>query len=332
MKKSLFNYFSIFIITLCCISFFMIHRSFVVQTSILSELNTNKFSSNTFELLKYMNRSYPNASVTSLPMSGIYARYLFSFDETKSALEVLNNEVEFKDYTYYGENLKAIIYRSIGIQDSSFYYSKLAYTNMPGNANHYEQYVKSLLSKKDTLSIVSSLKDVNYKSDIQFAQVFMSACLSLNFSNDSVKKYSKELKNIFLESDEVSLMADYLVYGQKNIQISFDIAKQAQSYFENANFEKSEELFKYAIELNPVDYSNYENLGFTYFKLAHYSDAIQMFEKVISEFSPKTGKSEYLLALSYQNIGDNKSACRLLNESQKFNFKLAFSESLRLCK
>lgn len=332
MNKRLFNYISIFLILASFISSFMIHRSYVIQTSILSELNTNKFTSNTFELLKYMNRDYPNISVTSLPMSGIYARYLFAFDDTNQALEVLNNESNFKDYTYYGENLKAIIYRSIGVQDSSFHYSKLAYSNMPGNANHYEQYIKSLLSQQDSLSIVSSLKDVNYKSDVQFAQVFLSACLSMNISNDSVMKYSKELKDIYSESDEVSLMADYLVYGQQNIQISFEIAKQAQSYFENENFDKSEELFKYAIELNPEDYSNYENLGFTYFKLEKYSLAIEMFEKVISDFSPNTGKSEYLLALSYNNIGDNVKACKLLYDSQKLNFKLAFSEAMRLCK
>ena len=310
----------------------MIHRSYVVQTAILSELNTNKFSSNTFDLLKYMNRSYPNVTVTSLPMSGVYARYLFSFDDTKTALEVIDNETEFKDYTYYAENLKAIIYRSIGIQDSSFYYAKQAYLNMPGNANHYEQYIRSLLAQKDSLSIVSSLKNVSYKSDVQFAHVFMSACLSLNFSNDSVKYYSKEFKKLYSNNEEASLMADYLVYGQKNIQISFEIAKQAQSFFENENYEKAEELFNYAIELNPVDYSNFENLGFTYFKTGRYSEAIEMFKKVIDDFSPKTGKSEYLLGLSYENIGDNKLACKFLYESEKFNFKLAFSESLRLCK
>ena len=47
------------------------------------------------------------------------------------------------------ESLKAEIYHSLGIRDSSYYFSKLAYEGLPQNAKHYQQYIKELVYRKD---------------------------------------------------------------------------------------------------------------------------------------------------------------------------------------
>ena len=55
-----------------------------------------------------------------------------------------------------------------------------------------------------------------------------------------------------------------------------------------------------------LEYAHFENAASAYFMAGDYGKSIQYSDKVIYEFQPKTGKSEYINALSHLNIGGQK--------------------------
>ena len=54
-----------------------------------------------------------------------------------------------------------------------------------------------------------------------------------------------------------------------------------------------------------------------------YGKSLQLSDKVINEFQPKTGKSEYINALSHFNIGGQQRACELLLISANYGYTQA---------
>lgn len=328
------NLFSIILLIFLISTFFIsyaVHRSYVLQAAVLSEINTNSYTENTFKRLQRNGAYFPNISVTALPMRGILARYFYAFGNTSRALDVLNEKPEYKDYLFFNENLKGIIYNELGVRDSSLYYAKLSFENLPGNANHYEQYIKNLVAIRDTTAIVKSFEKTKYKFDYQFSKVFLAAILNLQLKSDEVKNIALEIKSLFPSNSELILMTDYVLYGVENVNTSIDLSKIAEIEFQNNNFLKALELFLEANKLNPTSYTNSENIGLCYFKLEKYKEAIPYFKEVVEKFNPMTGKSEYLLAMSYKFTGKTEGICKLLQKSYKLNFKLALAEYNLLC-
>ena len=54
-----------------------------------------------------------------------------------------------------------------------------------------------------------------------------------------------------------------------------------------------------------------------------FDSALFFSDKVITQFQPKTGKSEYINALSHFNIGGEKRACELLLQSINYGYSQA---------
>lgn len=310
----------------------MVHRSYVVQAQVLTEINSNEYSRITLDRLSNLNRNYPSISVTALPLSGVYSRYLFGFDKIDESLYVLNNETKYKDYLYFNENLKATIYNSIGLNDSAAYYSELAYNKLPGNPSHYEQYLKTLLKRKDTIQILNSFKNVNFKKDYQFGKIFLAGCLNLNFNNNTIKAYADTINSLYPDNTEIRVLTQYTLFGENNVKKALDLSLQATDLVSKNNFKDALFIFQNASELNPMDYTHFENAGFCAFKLNNFEEAINNFLIVIDSLNPGTGKSEYLLGLSYSKTGNSKMACKYLYQSTKHNFKPAFSNYARICK
>lgn len=316
----------------CLILSFQIHKSFILQASILSEINSNKFTDNTYNRLKSTNIKFPSVSVTTLPMSGVLAKYHYAFGNIQEALDVLNTQASYKDYIYFNENLKSIIYNELKLRDSSFHYARLAFTNLPGNANHYEQYVKNLVALKDSTALINSFRPSSFIKDYQFSKVFLSACLALDIRDELIVEELDLIKKYYSSNSEIKLMVEYLQHGIDNVNQSIELTKMADLKFDNNLLDQALKLYVEATNLNPSAYTNFENAGFCYFKLNKFKESIPFFQKVIEDLNPMTGKSEYLLGNAFFELGDNEKACNYLHKSSKLNFKPAFSEYARICK
>ena len=335
MKINFNNIFKLFLIILLLPTLLLsykVHRSYVLQATLLQELNSNTYTENTLNRLINTDIDFPNLSVTALPMNGILARYLYAFDKNSEAIDLLNEVPPYKDYLYFNENIKAIIYNNLGLKDSSLYYSKMAFQNLPGNANHYEQYVKNLVQFKDSITLIHSFPNTSYEYDYQFSKIFLAAALNLKLKSTSVMEITKEIKSLYPLDSELMLMTDYVLYGADNVNTSIDLTKIAEGEFEDGHYKRALELFMEANKLNPSSYTNYENIGLTYYRLNMYEKAIPYLTLVIKDFKPKDGKAEYILGMCYKDLGNSKKACNYFLKSYKLNFKPAFSEYSLICK
>ena len=75
--------------------------------------------------------------------------------------------------------------------------------------------------------------------------------------------------------------------------------------------------------IDSLEYAHFENAASAYYMGGDYAKALIYSEKVINNFQIKTGKSEYICALTNFNIGGNSRACELLQKSINYGYTQA---------
>lgn len=322
----------LFLVLISYISF-LNFSSLRLQTNLLKEFNENKYTDATLQKVLNSKVTIPNISVTTMPLNVMYARYFHIAGQHDIALKMLDKPINDNPYLYTKETLKSSIYTYLSVNDSAEYYAKKAFYNLPGNAVNFELLMKALSKKRDFAEIKSSFDSITKKQNPQFWKIYLSTLLNIDSINTpEIIDQAKEAKLLFPKNKDINVLSDFILYGVENINEALKLDKLAAKAFKSNDFVLAANLYENAAKLNPSDYSFSENAGFAYLKQSKYSIAIPFLQKVVDSLNPKTGKAEYLLALSYVGLNKKQKACDYFRKSTKFNFKPAFAELSKNCK
>ncbi len=328
-------YFIVSLLFLVFISYvsYLNYSSLRLQTHLLKEFNENKYTDATLQKVLNSKVIIPNISVTTMPLNVMFARYYHVAGQHNKALEMLDKPINDNPYLYTKETLKATIYNYLDVRDSAEFYAKKAFFNLPGNAVNFELTMKSLVKKRDINLIKSAFDSVTKKSEVQFWQIYFGTILNLDYKKDStIINQAIKAKKLFSNNKELSVLADFILFGPQAIKESIDINKKADSAFAKSDFKLASSLYIKASQLNPSNYTFFENAGVSLYQSEEYEQALPYLKQVVDSLNPKTGKSEYLLGMNLVRIGRRQEACYYFLKSTKFNFKPAFAELSKNCK
>ena len=90
--------------------------------------------------------------------------------------------------------------------------------------------------------------------------------------------------------------------------------------------------FEKASKIDSLEYTYFENAASAYYMGGNIAKALTFSEKVIDQFQPKTGKSEYINALTQLRIGGKEKACELLQQAMDYGFSKARTTYEQNCK
>lgn len=308
---------------------YIIWNSYVIQTSAITDFNTRKYNSDTYQKLAVLNINFPNLSATAFPMYGLLAMYHIAFEQYSDALETLNNSKDSNPFLRIKESLKADVYHTLGVRDSALYFSKIAYENLPKNTRHYQQYLTELVRLKEIDTIKKIFKNSNAKYNPQYWTIFLSSVINIRDTNDKeIDSIAKEALRNFKGNPEIKTISSFILYGQDNVIKAAELFDEGILLFENNHFNEASKKFIEALNLNPLEYTYFENAGMSLINSGDFKGAIPYFENVIySEENerPKNGKSEFGIGFCYNELGEKELACKFLNEAMKFNYKAAYS-------
>ena len=306
-----------------------------IQKLLYDDLYTGNYREESTARFNVLNLDYPNLSLSSLPMKGIVARYYYLGAQYEKALELLNESSNVNPYIMYNESVKQDIFYKLGVIDSALVYAEKAFTGIPNNNKHFIDLARSYVASDKYQKLDSIFKIVEKSSVTDIWKFYFSSLLT---NEDKISEYGKKQAKIALEKfrsspdDQLKLSAHYILFGIDKIQKSLEIEQQAQSMFLNENYFQAAKLYKEAYELNPIEYTFYENAALSNFRFGYYERAIPELTKVIDSLNPLTGKSEFILAQVYYNLKDYENACEFIRRSSKFNFENSFRLIGEYCK
>lgn len=289
---------------------------------LLSEFNSNNFNTN-LNTIKTFNDSYPNISVTTIPLSQMRANYFFQNNQFEEALNLIRNGYNSNPYLGFGDYLLSKIHMKNN-RDSAIYYAKKAIEKLPNNPLHINNFYQTIISYE----MADEVFDKYSTFDNPY---FWLGYINYSINNPKMPKEKLielndyALNNFNIEIENFKKIDSFLKAGN-NSNFYQQLVKEALENFNNKEFDLAIEKFNQAIELNSNDYSNYENLSIIYYNLKDFGNSLKNINVVLEKFKTSNGKAEMIKGLSLIGLGDNILACEYfktsinkgMNQAQEF--------------
>ena len=326
----------LFILSATSIYFHYINNiSSEIQSDIYEDLFSGEYREESTIRFGILNTDFPNLSLSSLPMKAVIGRYYFLGAQYDKALDLANQSMNDNPYIMYSESLKTDIYFRLGVKDSMMYYAERAFSGIPNNNKHFIDLARAYVSFGKYKLLDSVFGVVENTRDPEIWKFYFSGLLT---KEDSITKYGKERARealkIFPSSSgdpNLRLSAAYVLFGTERIQKAISANQQASNYYDNGNLRLAASKYEEASILNPLEYTYFENAGISNFQFGYYEEAIPLLKHVIDSINPKTGKSEFVLAQVYNELGDMTNACKYIYSSSNFDYKESFRKIGEYC-
>ncbi|MDA9850539.1 hypothetical protein N9C32_00425 [Flavobacteriaceae bacterium] len=307
-----------------------------IQSNIYEDLFSGEYREESTIRFGILNTDFPNLSLSSLPMKAVIGRYYFLGAQYDKALDLANQSMNDNPYIMYSESLKTDIYFRLGVKDSMMYYAERAFTGIPNNNKHFIDLARAYVNFDKYKLLDSVFGVVENTRDQEIWKFYFSGLLT---KEDSITKYGKEKARealkIFPSSSggdpNLRLSAAYVLYGTERISKAIEANKKASDLYDQGKIRESALKYEEASELNPLEYTYFENAGISNFQFGYYDKAIPFLNHVIDSINPNTGKSEFVLAQIYNKLGDMDNACKYIYASSKFNYKDSFRKIGEYC-
>ena len=316
----------ILIIILIVLNFGLIFSSYKIydstryQTFLLWDFNNDQFNVPYEIYAEKLPDNYPNISLTSIPIKVLKARYFMNIDSTNIAKELLFDAIKVNPYLKGPEAMLSHIYFNEKKYDSSLFYSKEAFYQLPNVNAHRHQYFKNLTHFKDSTELDNAFNMIkDYRNPNHWYEYFTARYKIVGSNDQKVLNLLDEFRIKFPDEDERKLndIENFIKVGGEEYSLSYLISQEANKNFQDKNFTRAAELYESAILLNSEEYIFYENAAISYAFLSEYDKAFSYYDKVIYTFQSKNGKSEYLKGLLKIQLNEKKQGCDYLRKSSQ---------------
>ena len=333
-KASRFSFFPFFLLIIMAPSIYITnvnYKSLIGQLTLLRDFNSNQYNVS-LDKIDNITPWLPNITVTTIPMQAIKARYYLYYKRYEKAIPMLKEGISANPYLLFSENLLGKAYYEMGQIDSAFHYSKKAFYGLPNNALHGATYATVLSVKRDTLELNRALDNLSGNSNPVIWKNFIIAygANAKPGAHGMVKRINKAVE-LYPNDTEIKNMQRLYVIGQEKINESNSVAAEALAFYNQGRYIEAAEKFEVAGNINYVEYSHFENAASAYFLAGDYGQSFIYLNRVIEEFKPMTGKSEYLKGLISINWGDAVQACELFNISLSYGYSQAQTSINQYC-
>lgn len=332
IKKYLFVFLLLIIVAFTLRVNYYFFNSMIYQSALMYEYNANKYSL-PISIFDDFDNDFPNITQTTIPIKFLKARYLYKLDSVSQALNLLHDSRKANPYLMASEALLANIYLDLNILDSAKFYSRKAFYNIPDNNVHRDVYFKVLRELKDSTELknafnkIRHLKDFNHWLDYllnQYAVVGPNNKDLIDVSNE----FDKSKLESLIQVERFEYVERLLKLGALDLTLSGELALEGENKFIEKEYEQAAFLYEQASKFDPLEYTHLENAGISYNLSGDGDKAKEYLEKVIKQFNPKIGKSEFYLALILIKNNDFVNACTFLNKSIEFGYGIETANNL----
>lgn len=308
-----------------------VYKSLKAQMFLLQDFNSNQFNLSLNQIDNIV-PEIPNITVTTIPINSIKARYYLNEKKYDKALKLIETGTKANPFLFYSEVLKSQLFQRRGQLDSAKFYGKKAFFGLPNNSLHSSNYINLIGLTRDKEALEEAFELLVSKNDINNWKNFLITASSLYPTGDKLlSERAKRATEIFPDYQDFKVLYFQIAVGQTNASIASNIANEGLQYFTDGDYNAAGLKFEKAIDLNPLEYSNYENAATSNYLIGNLEKALNQINFVIDEQNPLNGKCEFIKALIFIQMGDPIGACPLLATSRDSGYSQANENFNKYC-
>ena len=329
-KKSAF--FKFMPVTFLMISFLLIIPSIFINKQVYQSLKVQKFVMGEIDAdpkmaldeVKDAFPHFPNLSTSTLPIKALVARYYYRdkmYDESLRLLRECEND---NPYLHYTDFIKTAVFASKQNFDSVSYYAKRAFYNWPRATSYYKNVIFSASRKKDTAEINKAFATyIKYRNEPEgwnqyllgrFEVIGANDKLALKLLDSTAKLFPKDTTTF------TRIRGLYANGGAPVVPAANDFLTKGAQAFQKGQYTLAAQFYLKASEVDPNNYTNFENVGICYYSAKQFEKAIPYFD-IASRFTQATtGKSEFYKAMCLISLGKKDQACTALQTAKQKHY------------
>jgi len=321
MKNIFYLLFFILVISFSIFINYKYNESLKEQSILIYEFNNSGSLDYPLDLVKDFNDTFPNITVTTIPISLLKARYFLKENKFQEAIDLIHKSIKDNPYLGISEYELARFYL-IRDLDSLYHYSKIAFNKLPRNNYHTKIYFTALSKLKKEKELDSAFSLIkNYKTFEQWKD-YIFCKLDLNENN------RQKMQTLLDQEDKFDKTMDEYITLQTLVNVGFNNYSdyqssiiKAEALFDQNRLIESAIIYDEVSVKNPSQYLLKENAAIVYFKAGMYQAAINSFKYVIDNFRDrKDAKSEFYLGLTYLSAKNKLIGCDFLRLANQKNF------------
>ena len=287
-------------------------QSLTQQGRLLYEFNNAKYNLTLAELDE-IEDDFPNLTETAMHIKAMKARYFYLNNQKEKAHQYALLGAKDNPQIFFGESLKAQFFASEQQIDSAYYYSKLAFENLPNNMPHYNLYMNSLVARKDVVEMNKSFETVRaLAGDTPLIwTIYLRSLANVTGLGDTMTmSKAAEAFKLFPQDDTIFSLYRILTYGQQRVVQAEQLYKQGIESYNAKDFSTAFDLFNQAFDLDPLEYTYALNSGLALYEDKQYPEAVGYLDRV--QNSQKVNLKEKALrykGLALYKAGSTPEAC-----------------------
>lgn len=303
---------------------FKLFHSSTWQSYLMYDYNAHTFNL-PLDLAIGVNNKFPNVTLTTLPIKFLQARYYEQIDSIDIAKKMYHEAMSknLNPYLTAPEAELADLYLKEEQYDSAYYYSKIAFENIPNSNSHRHAYFTVLAHRKDTIELRRAFEMIKeFNNTNHWKEYFLRKYDIVGANDDEIIQLLEDYRIKFnLENDQLTnVFESILKSGSSNVVLSVELSLKGDELFNEKKYLESARIYELASDFDPTDYVLYENAAIAYNLGGDYEKAKLYFNKVINDFKPMNGKSEFYYGIMLIKLEDKEGGCENLRKAVELKF------------
>ena len=297
------------------------NNSLKEQSILIYEFNNSGSLDYPLDKVKEFNHTFPNITVTTLPIGLLKARYYLKHYKPVEALDLIHKSKRFNPYLGIVDYELAKYYLLRDV-DSMHYYAKRSFDKLPRNNYHTKIYFTALRKLKKEKELDSAFNLVKKYNSFEQWKDYIFSKLEIDETN------RKSMQNLLATNNTFDKTKDEYISLQTLVNIGFNNYSdyessiiKAEALFDQKRLVESAVIYDEVSVKNPSQYLLKENAAIAYYKAGMYQAAINSFQFVIDNFTTrKDAKSEFYLGLTLLTAKNEFLGCKYLELAKEKNF------------
>jgi O-antigen ligase len=312
------------------------YDSLKIQKYVMGEIDSDPKMS--LDEVKSSFPAIPNLSTSTLPIKGLIARYEFRDKHYEEALRLLKESENDNPYLHYNDFIRTAVYADKQKFDSVAIYAKRAFYNWPRATSYYKNIMFSSAKNKDSIEIKKAYKEYNkYRPGAEANAQYLLAMYEVKGAADKNMITLLDSTNMRFPRDSAILARVNSIFssnksGAQSTDMVTSLLNSGKDAFIKRQFIKAAQFYLQAVQLDPANYTHYENAGISYYSGGNFVKAIPNFEKAVQFSNANSGKSEFFMAMSFIALGKKEQICAPLNTAKRKGYPGVDSYLSQYCK
>jgi O-antigen ligase/Tfp pilus assembly protein PilF len=310
-------------------SFLIIFFLLLIPFSIYASARVYSSSIQQFELLRKYNSAshdidlnkletyemdYPSVTATTVPLKAMKGFFYLKNDSIQKAIELLEEGRKYNPYLYFSDAWISQGYYQLGQIDSSLYYAKRAYKQIPNNIFHFAQVTQSHMKRKDSVALKEFFANHERKNGTH-EELYMTAMAAIIDKDET--GFVDGAEDLYSNSD-LSRKAFYtLNVGYENTMQAATLHALGEQYFLEGDFEEAAKAFDKAGSINKFELPYRENAANAYIRSGDNEKALEILNELIIEDKTISPRSYWLRGLLIYDAGNQIDGCKDLDLVEK---------------